>query len=164
MSSPTYADNALESSALTIAADTICPDEDIDIVHRPVVGVGAHGTTVTTPPFVIWNTRGCCNPDPTDGPGQDTDLDNLQILSTDLIAYMDHVYYYIDADNVIFEPNVISYFESGDTATVITHVYIPLGTHSGEYKGTITVIDDDGCPKDTADLIITVSCHLMTWI
>ncbi|HID92790.1 MAG TPA: hypothetical protein EYP60_01720, partial [bacterium (Candidatus Stahlbacteria)] len=152
VSSSAYANNTLKSSPSSIGTDTICPGEDIDITHRPVIGVGHHGTTVTTSPFVVWNTKGCCNPDATDGPGEDTDLDNLQILCTDLVGDIHNV----DANNVIFDPNVISELESGDSTEVRTYVYVPLGTHSGEYRGTITVVDDDGCPSDTAGIIITV--------
>ena len=131
---------------------TVGAVEDIDITTMPS-NSGNHGEVINAT-FTVLNSDAATNTD-ADGPGN-TSLDNLQISCTNLTDTLGLNKSILNS-NITFEPSAISYLESGDSIDVTAKVNVPLGTYATTYKGLITVNDDDGLPKDTVSILITVN-------
>ena len=85
----------------------------------------------------------------------DTDLDNIIFGSTDFNGIIDNTYF-IPRECIYFTPSYINELPSGSTITVIVNIYVRCGLFAQDYKGKARVMDDDGYPHETIELLVTV--------
>ncbi|MEO0131840.1 MAG: hypothetical protein ABIK73_02700, partial [candidate division WOR-3 bacterium] len=142
------------------------PVEDIDIVENLITQtVGAGDTLVYLGTFTLVNPDTTWNPDP-DGPSN-IDLYNL-IFSSENLIDITNPNRYISANNIYirvtgqFGPTPISLanvtqLALGEYATVEVWASIPRGTYASTYRGSLTVLDDDGWPSDAIAIQINVN-------
>jgi uncharacterized membrane protein len=82
-----------------------------------------------------------------------SELDNLIFEVTNL---EDGLGNFIDDDNVSFIPTSIETLEVDESTDVTVNVFVELGTYAGTYSGIAAVKDDDGYPRETLPLNVTV--------